>query len=314
MRVYTWEFILLTSRLWAILKSNMRNIITILTILTFLSLSFAKEEVFYLMGTYAIIDLPEGKNHQAYRYMRSIEEKLSDYMETSEISEINRKAGLQEVEVSPETLEVIKKALYISQITEGAFDITVGAITIRAKRNKEISMEEAIKLVDYRKVKLEGSKVFLKEKNMAIDLGGIGKGYAVQKAYEYIKTPKGFISIAGDMKVWGEKRLLAVYNPITKGILMEAINKKDLCLSTSGNYLRNHIVGKQNHLIQVTVAYGDCTITDALSTAIFAMSDEQRQRFLENHQDIGILLLYKDGSVYFNRTFLNYFELIILRN
>lgn len=266
------------------------------------------------MGTYAIIDLPGGKNYQAYRYMRSIEEKLSDYIETSEISEINRKAGLEEVKVSPETLEVIKKALYISQITEGAFDITVGAITIRAKRNKEISIEEATKLVDYRKVKLEGSKVFLTEKNMAIDLGGIGKGYAVQKAYEYVKTPKGFISIAGDMKVWGEKRLLAVYNPITKGILMEAINRKDLCLSTSGNYLRDHIIGKPNSLLQVTVAYEDCTTTDAISTALFAMSDEQRQRFLENHQYIGILLLYKDGSVYFNRTFLNYFELVILRN
>ncbi len=279
-----------------------------------LSASFSKEEVFYLMGTYAIIDLPKGKNHQAYRYMRSIEEKLSDYMETSEVSEINRNAGIKPVAVSPETLEVIKKALYVSEITEGTFDITVGAITIRAKRNKEISMEEATKLVDYRKVKLEDGKVFLTEKNMAIDLGGIGKGYAIQKAYEYLKTPKGFISIAGDMKVWGQKRLLAIYNPITKGILMQAVNKKDLCLSTSGNYFRDHIIGKPNSLLQVTVAHEDCTITDALSTAVFAMSDEQRQRFLENHQEIGVLLLYKDGSVYFNRTFLNYFELIVLRN
>ncbi|MEZ0360396.1 MAG: FAD:protein FMN transferase [Hydrogenobacter sp.] len=285
----------------------------LILILLFLSLSFSKEEVFYLMGTYAFIDLPEGKNYEAYRYMRSLEEKLSDYIENSEVSQINTKAGIEAVEVSPETLEVIKKALYVSQLTKGAFDITVGAITIRARRYKELSEEDAKRLVDYKKVEIEGNKVFLMEKGMAIDLGGIGKGYAVQKAYEKLKTPKGFISIAGDMKVWGQKRLLGVYDPIKKGVLMEGVNRKDLCLSTSGNYFRSHIIGKPNHLIQVTIAYTDCTLTDAFATAVFAMSDEQRRSFLERHNDVGVLLLYQDGSIYFNRAFLDYFEFVIFR-
>jgi thiamine biosynthesis lipoprotein len=280
-----------------------------LMLFLFLSLfAFSQERVFHLMGTYAIIDLPSEKAYQAYRFMKELEEKLSDYIEDSEISKINRKAGLEPVEVSSETLEVIKKSLWLSELTEGAFDITVGAITIRARRLREISEDEARNLVNYKKVRIEGSSVFLQEKGMAIDLGGIGKGFAIQKVYEFIKTDKGFIAIAGDLRVWGHKRLLAVYNPINGKILAQGYNKKDLCLSTSGNYRREHIVGKSGKLLQVTVAYEDCTLTDGLSTALFAMDDKKRWDFIEKHPQFGYLLLFSDGSVYVNKTFLEFFE------
>lgn len=275
----------------------------------FLSLfAFSQEKGFHLMGTYAIIDLPSEKAYQAYRSMKELEEKLSDYIQDSEVSKINRKAGVEPVEVSADTLEVIKKSLLLSELTEGAFDITVGAITIRARRLREISEDEARNLVNYKKVRMEGSSVFLEEKGMAIDLGGIGKGFAIQKAYEFIKTDKGFIAIAGDLRVWGHKRLLAVYNPINGKILAQGYNKKDLCLSTSGNYRREHIIGKGGKLLQVTVAYEDCTLADGLSTALFAMDDKKRWDFIEKHPQFGYLLLFSDGSVYVNKTFLEFFE------
>jgi thiamine biosynthesis lipoprotein len=275
----------------------------------FLSLfAFSQEKVFHLMGTYAIIDLPSEKAYQAYRFMKGLEEKLSDYIEDSEVSKINRKAGVEPVEVSADTLEVIKKSLWLSELTEGAFDITIGAITIRARRLREISEDEARNLVNYKKVRIEGNRVFLQEKGMAIDLGGIGKGFAIQKAYEFIKTDKGFIAIAGDLRVWGHKRLLAVYNPINGKILARGYNKKDLCLSTSGNYRREHIMGKGGKLLQITVAYEDCTLADGLSTALFAMDDKKRWDFIEKHPQFGYLLLFSDGSVYVNKTFLEFFE------
>jgi thiamine biosynthesis lipoprotein len=275
----------------------------------FLSLfAFSQEKVFHLMGTYAIIDLPSEKAYQAYRFMKEIEERLSDYIEDSEVSKINRKAGVEPVEVSADTLEIIKKSLWLSELTEGAFDITVGAITIRARRLREISKDEARNLVNYKKVRVEGSSVFLEEKGMAIDLGGIGKGFAIQKAYEFIKTDKGFIAIAGDLRVWGHKRLLAVYNPINGKILAQGYNKKDLCLSTSGNYRREHIVGKGSNILQATVAYEDCTLADGLSTALFSMDDKRRWGFIEKHPQFGYLLLFSDGSVYVNKTFLEFFE------
>lgn len=260
------------------------------------------------MGTYALIELPGGKEYQAYRYMKNLEEKLSDYMEDSEVSRINKSAGVGCEKVSEETLEVIKKALEISKRTYGFFDITVGAYTINYKRKGLIGEEEARRLIDYRKVKVEGDRICLLEKGMAIDLGGIGKGYAVQKAYERLKTPWGFISIAGDLRVWGHKRLLAIFNPINNTLLAEGYNSKDLCLSTGGNYLRKHIIGKENSLLQATVAYHDCTITDALETALLAMEDESRERFIKENPHIGVFLLFKDGSLFINRAFMEYFE------
>ncbi|RME12390.1 MAG: FAD:protein FMN transferase [Aquificota bacterium] len=260
------------------------------------------------MGTYALIELPEGREYEAYRYMKSLEEKLSDYIQTSEVSAINQRAGQDCVEVSEDTLEVIRKALEVSKTTYGFFDITVGSYTINHRRKKLLGEEEARKLIDYRRLKIEANRVCLLEKGMAIDLGGIGKGYTVQKVYERLKTPWGFVSIAGDMKVWGHSRLLAVYNPINGQILAQGYNAKDLCLSTGGNYFRRHILGRENSLVQATVAYSDCTITDALETALLAMDDESRERFLRENPHIGVLLLFRDGSLYVNRAFMDYFD------
>lgn len=280
----------------------------VLLLILLVNFSLSKEKVFHLMGTYAIIDLPSQKAYQAYRYMRELELKLSDYIETSEISKISKKAGIEPVKVSSETLEVIKKSLWLSELTDGVFDISVGAITIRARRLKEIPEETAKSLVNYKKIKIEGSKVFLEERGMAIDLGGIGKGFALQKAYEKVKSERGFIAIAGDLKVWGHKRLLAVYNPINGKVLAQGYNRKDLCLSTSGNYRKNHIVTSGKQVLQVTVAYGDCTVADGLSTALFAMEDSKKWEFIQKHGEFGYLILFTDGSVYFNRTFLDFFE------
>jgi len=280
----------------------------VLLLILLVNFSLSKEKVFHLMGTYAIIDLPSQKAYQAYRYMRELELKLSDYIETSEISKINKKAGIEPVKVSSETLEVIKKSIWLSELTDGVFDISVGAITIRAKRLKEIPEETAKSLVNYKKIKIEGSNVFLEERGMAIDLGGIGKGFALQKAYEKVKSERGFIAIAGDLKVWGHRRLLAVYNPINGKVLAQGYNRKDLCLSTSGNYRKNHIVTSGKQVLQVTVAYGDCTVADGLSTALFAMEDSKKWEFIQKHGEFGYLILFTDGSVYFNRTFLDFFE------
>lgn len=269
-----------------------------------------EEKVFNLMGTYAIIDLPdEQKIYDTSRYLKEVENKLSDYIEDSEVSQINKMAGIKPVKVSPITFEVIKKSLEICRITNGAFDITVGSITINYKRKKIINFEKAKKLVNCKNVLLneKKQKVFLKRKYMAIDLGGIGKGFGVEKAYEFINTEKGFISIAGDMKIWGTSREIGIYNPINKSILMSANNKKDVCVSTSGNYFRKHIIGKDTDLIQVSVFYSECSFTDALSTGIFAMDKKNREKFLKNAQ-FGYLIIYTDGKVEFNKILFEYLE------
>lgn len=287
----------------------MRFILIFILIFTGFKYSVAEEKVFRSMGTYLIVDT-DGYQYEIYRYVSDLEHLLSDYIEDSEISEINSLAGKSCVKVSPETVEVIKKSIEISELTNGAFDITVGAITINHRRKGIIDLNTAKSLVDYRQIKIEDDKVCLPKEGMAIDLGGIGKGFAVEKVYQKFnsKLDKGFVALAGDLKVWGHKRQLGIYNPLNKGILAKMVNKKDLCMSTSGNYFQEHIIGKQTDIVQVTVVYDDCSYTDAISTAIFAMEKKDREKFLEENQQFGIFILYKDGSVWINKAFMSYFE------
>ncbi len=275
--------------------------------------TFSQGETYYLMGTYAYIDLGnENLNLLAYKYLREIEFKLSDYIDTSEVSRVNSNAGKCFTKVSDVTLDVIKKSIEVSEKTFGYFDVTIGAVTINAKRLGRLPQDSARKLVNFRDILIENDSVMLKREGMSIDFGGIGKGFAVEQVYRRLKTNHGFISIGGDMKVWGHKRMLAVKDPINGGSLVQMVNSKDVSLSTSGNYYRKHIDVEDDEIIQITVAHEDATYADAYATALFAMPKGLRERFLKENE-IGVLILYKDGSIYINDKFRDFFEMIILK-
>ncbi|MFN3134847.1 MAG: FAD:protein FMN transferase [Candidatus Kryptonium sp.] len=269
---------------------------------------------YYLMGTYAYIELPkEILNYTAYRYLRQIEISLSDYIDSSDVSKINLNAGKRFVKVSDITIEAIKSALDVSRSTNGAFDITVGALTINAKRFKKISEDSARKLINFRDIVISGDSVMLLKEGMAIDLGGIGKGFAIEKVFDYLKTRSGFISIGGDMKIWGHKRTLAVKDPIRGGTLVQMVNSGDVSISTSGNYLRKHIETGDEKIVQITVAHKNATLADAYATALFAMSKDLRDKFLSENNDVGVLMLYNDGSIFVNDRFREFFDVMIFK-
>ncbi len=281
-----------------------------------ISLSWSAEGLFYLMGTYAYIELPTKEEvYKAYKRMREIEQKLSDYIEYSEVSRINASAGKRPVKVSLDTFEIIKLSIDISKRTYSYFDITYGAVSINHKRLKRLSYDEAKELVDYRKIQLYEREVFLPHEGMAIDLGGIGKGYAVEKARRALNSPWGFISVAGDMKVWGMQKILAIKDPLGKGSLLQFINRdEEVCISTSGNYYRKHIEQEDRHLIQITVAHRNCAYADAFATALFAMPRELRRKFEQENPNTGIVEVYSDGSLYINSTFRKLFFSIVLKD
>lgn len=275
--------------------------------------TFSQGETYYLMGTYAYIELGNEKlNLLAYKYLREIEFKLSDYIDTSEISKINSNAGKCFIKVSDVTLDVIKRSIEVSEKTFGYFDVTIGAVTINAKRLGKLSRDSARKLVNFRDILIQNDSIMLRSEGMAIDLGGIGKGFAIEQVYRHLKTNRGFISIGGDMKVWGHKRTLAVKDPINGGSLVQMVNSKDVSLSTSGNYYRKHIDVEDDEVIQITVAHKDATYADAYATALFAMPKNLREKFLKDNE-VGVLILYKDGSLYINDKFRDFFEIIILK-
>jgi thiamine biosynthesis lipoprotein len=266
------------------------------------------------MGTYSYIEMTSSElNKKAYEILRDIEVKLSDYIDSSEISKINANAGKRFVKVSDVTLEMIKKAIEVSEKSFGYFDITIGALTINAKRLGKIDEIKAKELVNFKNILIKEDSVMLKEENMAIDPGGIGKGFAIEKAYEKLNTKRGFISIGGDMKIWGHKRTIAIKDPRNGKSLAQMVNFKDVSISTSGNYLRKHIVTPEEDVLQVTVAHEDAGFADAFSTAIFAMPEKMRRKFIEDNPDVGVLILYKDGSIYMNKKFMELFEILIFK-
>ncbi len=276
-------------------------------------MAHSQGETYYLMGTYAYIELGDKQlNILTYKYLREIEFKLSDYIDSSEVSRINSNAGRCFTKVSDVTLDVIKKSVEVSEKTFGYFDVTIGAVTINSKRLKKLSQDSARKLVNFRDIVIKDDSVMLRKEGMAIDLGGIGKGFAIEQVYKHLKTNTGFISIGGDMKVWGHKRTLAIKDPINGGSLVQMVNSKDVSLSTSGNYYQKHIEAEDDEIVQITVAHEDATYADAYATALFAMSKGLREKFLKEN-DIGILILYKDGSLYISDKFRDFFEVIILK-
>lgn len=106
-------------------------------ILLFLLINFLfAERVFYLMGTYLILDELRGKEVAVYKYMKKLEEKLSHFIPDSEISRINENAGIKPVKVSKETYEILKISKEIAEKTYGYFDPTVGSYTVNFKMKK----------------------------------------------------------------------------------------------------------------------------------------------------------------------------------
>ena len=153
---------------------------------------------------------------QAFQEIKRIEQLMSPKIASGDVFRINQSAGTEWVNVSPETLEVIHKAKEISTLSEGAFDITVAPLTQiwRTAREKGIppSVEEVnklLELVNFREILIspEG-KVLLKKKGMAIDLGGIAKGYAVDKAFEILQSlghKNIIVNAGGDLRVGGKR-------------------------------------------------------------------------------------------------------------
>jgi thiamine biosynthesis lipoprotein len=262
---------------------------------------------------------------------------LNFYSEDSEVSMINKNAGDKPVKVSPETLEIIEKALYVADNTEGAFDITVGPLVrLWDFQNKilpdEKIIKEGLKLVGYKNVIVdkEKSTVFLKTKGVQIDLGGIIKGYAADKAVDVLKKngiKSGIVAIAGDIKTFGKRpdgKLWKVgiqnprFNPPTTPLekggfsdeILATVELSDMAISTSGDYERFFIKdGKRYHHLlnpktgypvygyqSVTVITKDAAFADAFATGIFILGNQKGMDALKKLGFDGVIV-DKDGKI-----------------
>ncbi len=231
-----------------------------------------------------------------------IEKLISSWDPNSETSAVNAAAGKNPVKVSPELFKLIQRAISISKLTDGAFDITYASMDRIWKFDgsmKEMPSEEMIKAsvekVGYQNIVLDeaNSTVFLKKEGMKIGFGAIGKGYAADKAKELLISKgvvAGIINASGDMNTWGKQPngkdwMVAITNPMDKNKAFALLPIEHGAVVTSGDYEKYvnfngkryaHIIDPRTGypatgIISATVFAPKAELADALATSVFVM-------------------------------------------
>jgi thiamine biosynthesis lipoprotein len=266
---------------------------------------------------------------QAFQEIKRIETLMSPWLDSSDVIRINRSAGEGWVKVSPETMEVIKKAQEISELSEGSFDMTVGPLTQlwRMAREKGIppstkDVKEKLDLVNFRDVSInrEG-KVFLKKKGMVVDLGGIAKGYAVDRTFELLRSlgyKNLIVNAGGDLRVGGTKNdqpwSIGIQDPRVSQKIMAKVLVSDTAVATSGDYEKFFIhQDKRYHHIfnprdgfptegcqSVTVVCKHGIAADALATAVFVLGPEKGYSLCQRLEGVECLIVDKEGKIRFS--------------
>lgn len=192
----------------------------------------------------------------AYRELERLGQMLNFYADDSELTSINKNAGIRPVKVSPETFDVIQKAVFASENTEGAFDATVGPLVKLWDFKKGVipdkdDIEELLDQVGYQNIVLDSAAqtVYLKEEGAQIDLGGILKGYAADKASLVLQKnglSSGIVTVGGEVRAFGNKPdgtpwIVGIQNPRQKGPndeVIATIALSNRSISTSGDYIK----------------------------------------------------------------------------
>ncbi len=267
----------------------------------------------YLMGTIVDAtlvhsDVEEGRADlvRAFQEMERVEALLSMHRETSEISLVNRNAGMLPVKVHPETFAILSRAKSYAVRLDGLFDVTVGAVTtlwgFSDDQEPHLPPDSAItrarKLVDFRKLILSerDTTAFLSEVDMKIDLGGIAKGYAIDSGASVLHSlgrTDFLINAGGDLYVSGEKGpdtpwRVGVRHPRDDKTLLATLDARDMAVVTSGDYERTFTQDgvRYHHIIDPRTGYsatGSQSVTivapsaeeaDVLATYLFISADE----------------------------------------
>jgi thiamine biosynthesis lipoprotein len=292
-----------------------------------------------LMDTFCTITVVTDSEEKAkdaieagFNEIKKLDKYLNNFSPDSEISAISRSAGVKPVRVSKETLDLMEKTIGISDITNGAFDPTIAPVLKLWKfsgrpANPTIPPEDAIKnalkLVDYRKIQVNKkiSEIYLEDKDMELDLGGIAKGYAADKAIEAIKAKTikaALVSIAGDIRGYGLSTTGKAWkvgiqeprpeNPNSEKPwedIIATLYLEDSAISTAGDYQRflikngkryHHIIDpltgypSESGLISVSVIAPEGYLADGTDTAILILGADKGMRLLNSKGLDGILV------------------------
>lgn len=303
----------------------------LLVILPFTGLHAAwHEDSAHIMGTRITAEIWLDDREEAQRLldqvmteMRRIEAVFSPYIESSELSLLNREAPHGWVAVSDEMLDLLAKSARISQLTDGAFDITYASVGRyydyrQGSRPDDDLIAEKLAAIDYQHIELDWSARQVRYAHPAVyvDLGGIAKGHAVDRCVDLLVSAgisEGSVSAGGDSRILGDRRgepwNVGIADPRREDEMTALLPLMNTAVSTSGDYERfyeddgvryHHILDPETgdsarNSMSVTILGPEATLTDALSTSIFVMGPDRGLELINRLDGIDAIVIDADG-------------------
>jgi FAD:protein FMN transferase len=274
--------------------------------------------------------------NDVFQEINRLDYLMSNYKKKSVLSELNNDASAEPADCNKELASVIEQSLQYSDITDGAFDITIGPLMKKwgffKKKGRIPDKEEldsALESVSYKNIIIEEKTikslsknpvtvktVFFKNPDTQIDLGGIGKGYAVDRAVSVLKQngiSSALINFAGNIYTFGtppgkKSWVIGLQHPRESEGLLGTFEIKDKAVSTSGDYEKfftiegkrySHIIDPRTGnpvkgIVSVTIVTGNATRADALSTGVFVLGLEKGMDLIEQLPDVEGIIIYED--------------------
>ncbi len=291
-----------------------------------------------LLGTVSRITLYDNQREDlfalAFNRIKEIEDEMDFHTLSSDVAHVNREAFFEPVKVSNDTFKVVKEALAIAALSNGAFDITVGPLVEawdiggdNPRRPPQSEIDALLKLIDYRNVRLDedDTTIQLLKEGMKIDLGGIAKGFAADEAAKVLKengVDSAIINLGGNVLTVGNKPdgsqwRIGIQNPLSeRGGHVMIINVGDKTLVTSGPYERffedegviyHHILDTQTgypvdtDILSVSIITDESMYADALSTALYSLGLQKGMALINSLEGVDAIFIDNKHKIFLSK-------------
>jgi thiamine biosynthesis lipoprotein len=294
------------------------------------------EKSFYVMGTQAKVQLWYEDAEKAKQLISAVENEMerinqtmSPYIATSDLSIINQYAATKPVQTSSELFKLLEAAKDISRLSDGAFDITYASVGYQYQyRNKikpnEQNITDNLNKVNFQRIILDkkNQTVSFSIEGMKIDLGGIAKGYAVKRCLTLLKKSGieyGLVSAGGDTGLLGDKLgqpwIVGIKHPRAENKMAVHLPLENEAISTSGDYERyfiedgvryHHILNPKTgksakEVVSVSVIGADPTVVDALSTTLFVLGLKPAMKLINTLEGYEAIIIDKQQTLHFSK-------------
>lgn len=288
-----------------------------------------------IMGTRMVVEVWTDTNAQGNAAidavldeMRRLDEAMSTYKPSSEVSKVNAEASMHPVKITRELFDLLTQAVEFSRITQGAFDITYASVGFmydfrQHEKPTEQQIAAALPAVNYKHLVLDPKQLTIKfsQPGVRIDLGGIAKGYAVDRGIALLQArgiTHALVTAGGDSRVIGDRFgkpwIIGIRHPDNANKVIARIPLADTAFSTSGDYERffdengvryHHIIDpKTGHsaskVRSATIIAATATRTDGLSKTAFVLGPEAAMKIFNQLDDVDAILVSLDGKVLYS--------------